>query len=242
MIRVVFGFELSRAARNGSVPVLAAIVLFAALALAFTLGPNLFPSGMSMSKWYTSAIPTVWYWVGFPICAAFVSAQIGGSDVASGSLRLVLTTPGARRALVFGKLAAIAVALLAMSAMVAAVVLLAVVISGINGSVSEVPTVSLRLVIRMISGLYGGLVWAAFVYWLSIRFSGHLRAGSSAALIIVAGWTLRGQMGARVEPYLIPFWGGAMLEQPLLMFVPVTLCLAIAVALTIVAMRRLEVR
>lgn len=239
---MVFRFELLRLVRSGSIVALSVISVLSAFALSFTLGPNFFPSGMSLSQWLTTAIPTMWYWVGFPICASIVASQVGGGDISSGSLRLVLVTTGVRRALTLGKLGAIAAALLALTTVFAAIGLCAVLYYGLTGSIEFVGEVAVRFLTGMLAGYCGGIVWPILVCWLALRLGSHARAGSIAGVILVAGWTARGQFGGMIEPYLVPYWGCAMLERPLMMSVPVAITLALAVLAASRAMQRLEVR
>jgi hypothetical protein len=242
MTKVVFRFEWLRLVRSGSLMALSAMTVLAALALSFTLGPDFFPSGMSLGAWFTKAIPTLWYWVGFPICAAIVASQVGGGDISSGSLRLVLVTAGARRSLILGKLGAIAAALLLLSAVFAAIGLGAVLYNGFAGSIEFVGEVAVRFLMGMLAGYCGGMVWPILVCWLAVQLGSHARAGSIAGVILVVGWTARGQFGAVIERYLVPYWGCAMLERPLMMSVPVVITLVLAVLAATRAMQRLEVR
>jgi hypothetical protein len=242
MTSVVFRFEILRLVRSGSIVALSVVTVLSAFALSFTLGPNFFPSGMSMSGWFTTAIPTMWYWAGFPICASIVASQVGGGDISSGSLRLVLVTSGVRRALTLGKIGAIAAALLVLSAVFTSIGLCAVIYNGLTGSIESAGEVAVRFSVSMLAGYCGGIVWPILVLWLAVRSGSHARAGSVAGVILVAGWTGRGQFGAAIERYLVPFWGCATLERPLIMSVPVAIMMVLAVFAASRAMHRLEVR
>lgn len=242
LTRAVFAFERSRFLRGASFLLLAVTTLLVAALLSFTFGPNMFPAPMSLEAWLGDVVPVCWFAVGFPLCATTVAGAIAGSDIASGSIRLVISAPFARRALALGKLQAIAVILLLLNVVFSTVVLLAVLYHATNGGVEDVTHAMLHLARSMILGFLGGLVWAAGVCWLAVRLGSAARADMAGGFVLMVTWMVRGQFGAAIEPWLVPVWGVVLADKPTLLGAPVALSLMLLTWAIDREMRLLEPR
>ncbi|MCO4098956.1 MAG: hypothetical protein HEQ38_06045 [Gemmatimonas sp.] len=225
LTRAVFDFERSRFLRSASFILLAIATLLVAALLSFTLGPNVFPAPMSLEAWLGDVVPVCWFAVGFPLCATNVAGAIAGSDIASGSIRLAISIPFARRALALGKLQAIAVVLLLLNMVFSTVVLLAMWYHATTGEVAEGSHAMLRLARTMTLGFFGGAVWAAAVCWLAVRLGSAARAAMVGGFVLMVTWMARGQFGAAIEPWLVPMWGVVLADKPTLLGAPVALSL-----------------
>lgn len=235
-------FELERAYRGGLAVAAIGLVAFVAIVLVFTLGPTLFPAMMSMREWLVSVVPTVWYWGILPLASTVVAAQIGAADIASGSIRLVLSTPSARSGIAGGKLGALALMLLLMHFTIFGIDLLGILFNEMRGELDAPLTAVFRLAQRLGTGFFASAVWPILVLNLAVLLRSPARATTVSLLLIVGGWIARGQLGSATENYLVPFWGAVMFEHPARMVAPTIVLLAAMIAGQYWAMRRLEVR